>query len=154
MEDLKKIRTMINLAVYDKHYGEKDRKITSKYRRDYVYLRGLSMRIGVAIGFLTVCAMYYLHKLIVEEGDIFELITKSTIIRIGAVLLLVLVAYTIICSFMYKREYDDAERRLDIYEERLSRLNVNNGLRGKKLSVRGKENGRNTADKTEADTNL
>ena len=51
LEDLKKIRTMISLAVYDKHYGEKDRRITSKYRRDYVYLRGLGMRIGVAMGF-------------------------------------------------------------------------------------------------------
>ena len=70
MEDLKKIRTMISLAVYDKHYGERDRRITSKYRRDYIYLRGLGMRIGVALGFFVVYTLYCLYRLIIDEADI------------------------------------------------------------------------------------
>ncbi len=154
MEDLKRIKTMVSLAVYDKHYGDKDRKITSKYRRDYVYLRGLSMRIGVAIGFFIVCGMYYLYELIVKNADVFEMINKSTIIEIGAALLIVLILYTVVCSFTYKREYEQAQRRLDIYEERLKRLNVSGGLKGRKISVKGKDNGRVISDASKDDRNL
>ena len=145
---------MVSLAVYDKHYGDKDRKITSKYRRDYVYLRGLSMRIGVAIGFFIVCGMYYLYELIVKNADVFEMINKSTIIEIGAALLIVLILYTVVCSFTYKREYEQAQRRLDIYEERLKRLNVSGGLKGRKISVKGKDNGRVISDASKDDRNL
>lgn len=154
MEDLKRIKTMVSLAVYDKHYGEKDRKITSKYRRDYVYLRGLSMRIGVAMGFFIICGMYYLYELVIKNADIFEMISKNTIIEIGVALLAILIIYTFICSFTYKREYEEAQRRLDIYEERLKRLNVSGGLKGKKISVKGKENGRVISDSSKTDRDL
>ncbi len=154
LEDLKKVRTMISLAVYDKHYGEKDRRITSKYRRDYVYLRGLGMRIGVAMGFFVVCALYYLHRLIINETDIFSMISKRTLIEIGIVLVIVLAIYTVICSFKFKREYDEAETRLNIYEERLKKLNVNSGLKGKKISVRGKNDGHNTDSSAKADRDI
>lgn len=154
MEDLKRIKTMVSLAVYDKHYGEKDRKITSKYRRDYVYLRGLSMRIGVAMGFFIICGMYYLYELVIKNADIFEMISKNTIIEIGVALLAILIIYTFICSFTYKREYEEAQRRLDIYEERLKRLNVLGGLKGRKISVKGKENGRVISDSSKTDRDL
>ena len=154
MEDLKRIKTMVSLAVYDKHYGEKDRKITSKYRRDYVYLRGLSMRIGVAMGFFIICGMYYLYELVIKNADIFEMISKNTIIEIGVALLAILIIYTFICSFTYKREYEEAQGRLDIYEERLKRLNVSGGLKGKKISVKGKENGRVISDSSKTDRDL
>lgn len=144
MEDLKKIRTMISLAVYDKHYGERDRRITSKYRRDYIYLRGLGMRIGVALGFFVVYVLYCLYRLIIDETDIFSMISKKTLIEAGAMLLVVLIIYTVICSFKFKEEYDEAEIRLNIYEERLKKMNVNSGLKGKKISVRGTRNGNNT----------
>lgn len=144
MEDLKKIRTMISLAVYDKHYGERDRRITSKYRRDYIYFRGLGMRIGVALGFFVVYALYCLYRLIIDEADIFSMISKKTLIEAGAILLVVLIIYTVICSFKFKEEYDEAEIRLNIYEERLKKMNVNSGLKGKKISVRGTGNGNNT----------
>lgn len=144
MEDLKKIRTMISLAVYDKHYGERDRRITSKYRRDYIYLRGLGMRIGVALGFFVVYVLYCLYRLIIDEADIFSMISKKTLIEAGAMLLVVLIIYTVICSFKFKEEYDEAEIRLNIYEERLKKMNVNSGLKGKKISVRGTGNGNNT----------
>ena len=72
MEDLRKIRLMVSLAIYDKHYGEKDRKITSKYRRDYVYFKNLSMRLGVVAGFAVICGIYYLYRLIIENDQNFS----------------------------------------------------------------------------------
>jgi len=131
LEDLNKIRTMIGLAIYDKKYGKQDRKILSKYRHDYIYLRGLNMRIGVALGVLIIYALYYFYLLITKEGDIFYLINKSTIISIGTTLLIVLAIYTLLCFFKYRKEYNEARNRMDVYEERIERLNKNTAVRGK-----------------------
>lgn len=60
------------------------------------------------------------------------MISKKTLIEAGAILLVVLIIYTVICSFKFKEEYDEAEIRLNIYEERLKKMNVNSGLKGKK----------------------
>ncbi len=114
---------MVSLAIYDKHYGDKDRKITSKYKWDYIYLRGLNMRIGVVMGYIIVCAMYYLHKLIIQNADMFEIITKDTFKQILIRLVIVLIIYTVICSFKYRKEYKEAESRMALYEERLEKLN-------------------------------
>ena len=70
------------------------------------------------------------------------------------VLFIVLAVYTFICSFKFKREYDEAETRLNIYEERLKKLNVNSGLKGKKISVRGTGNGDNTDSSAKADRDI
>ena len=141
MEDLNKIRTMIGLAVYDKKYGKKDRKILSKYRHDYIYLRGLNMRIGVAIGVLIIYALYYFYQLFAMEGDIFFLIEKATVIRMGTVVFIVLAIYTVLCFFRFRREYHEAQDRMDIYEERLEKINGSS-----KTAVRGNDYGKSDDD--------
>jgi len=123
LEDLRKIRAMVNLAIYDKHEGDMDRKITSNYRRDYVYKRGLSMRIGVFVGCAIVVLLYYSYMLFVKSADVFQLIGEHTFIKIGIVVVAVLVIYTFLCSFGYRREYDYAEKRMHVYEKRISWLN-------------------------------
>lgn len=123
MEDLRKIRAMINLAIYDKHEGETDRKITSNYKRDYVFKRGLSMRFGVSLGCAIVVLIFYAYMLFVKNADVFQLISKTVFIKIGIGIIFVLIIYTIFCSLGYKREYELAEKRMEIYEKRLSWIN-------------------------------
>ena len=98
--------------------------------------------------------MYYIYELVIKNADVFDMISKNTIIEIGVALLAVLIIYTFICSFTYKREYEEAQRRLDIYEERLKRLNVSGGLKGRKISVKGKDNGRVISDSSKTDRDL
>ena len=169
MEDLRKIRLMVSLAIYDKHYGEKDRKITSKYRRDYVYFKNLSMRLGVVAGFAVICGIYYLYRLIIENEDVFLLISRAAFIKMGLALVALLVLYSVVCTIKYRREYDLAQKRMDIYEERIKKLNgqskVKRGQRrlnetangfdarreaSKKL-LKGNSHGRNNAHKNEVD---
>lgn len=123
LEDLRKVRAMINLAIYDKHEGETDRKITSNYKRDYVYKRGLSMRLGVFLGCIILVLIYYAYMLFVKDADVFQLIGEHIFIRMGIGIAAVLAIYTFFCSFSYRREYHYAEKRMDIYEKRISWIN-------------------------------
>ena len=123
MEDLKKIRIMTNLAIYDKHHGEEDRKITSHYRRDYVYKKNLSIRIGVLLGSLVLAMLYYGYKLFVAGTDIFVTFSKDEAIKIGIAVAIVLVIYTVIGTVINGARYSLAEERCLKYEKMLAKLN-------------------------------
>lgn len=126
MEDLKKIRIMTNLAIYDKQHGEEDRKITSHYRRDYVYKKNLSIRIGVLLGSMVLAMLYYGYKLFVAEADIFVTFSKDEAIKIGIVVAILLGIYTIIGTFINRARYSLAEERCLKYEKMLAKLNGKN----------------------------
>lgn len=126
MEDLKKIRIMTNLAIYDKHHGEEDRRITSHYRRDYVYKKNLSIRIGVLLGSAVLAMLYYGYKLFVAGTDIFATFTKEEAIKIGIVVAILLVIYTIIGTVVNRARYNLAEERCLKYEKMLAKLNGKN----------------------------
>lgn len=142
MEDLRKIRAMVNLAIYDKHDSEADRKITSSYKRDYVYKRGLSMRLGVLLGCVIVVMLYYSYMLFVKDADVFQLIGETAFLKIGIGIIVVLIIYTIFCSFGYRREYDYAEKRIKAYEKHISWIN---GQKTKHVS-KNHEKGEKTDD--------
>ncbi|MGE4214648.1 MAG: hypothetical protein AB7E42_07735 [Anaerotignaceae bacterium] len=126
LEDLKKIRIMTNLAIYDKHHGEEDRKITSHYRRDYVYKKNLGIRIGVILGSAVLAMLYYGYKLFVAETDIFVTFSKGEAIKIGIAVVILLVVYTIIGTVVNRARYSLAEERCLKYEKMLSKLNGKN----------------------------
>lgn len=123
MEDLKKVRIMTNLAIYDKHHGEEDRKITSHYRRDYVYKKNLGIRIGVFLGSAVLAMLYYGYKLFVAGTDIFATFSKAEAIKIGIAAAILLVIYTIIGTAVNRGRYNLAEERCVKYERMLSKLN-------------------------------
>lgn len=122
MESLQKVHTMIGMAIYDKHLGERDRKCLGMSRRDYVYRRNLGLRLGVGFGYFVLSGIYYGYLLFVKEADIFVLFSKRTLIEFLAGLLAVLVVYTIIGTVIHRREYDMAEHRNNIYERKLQKL--------------------------------
>lgn len=122
MENFKKVRLMANLAIYDKHFGEEDRKITSQYRRDYIYKKNLSLRLGIVVGVLLIVALYYSYKLFVANVDVFGLFNRAEFIRLGIMLLAILVIYTIIGTVVNGKRYDEAEERLELYEKMLNKL--------------------------------
>jgi len=126
LEDLKKIRIMTNLAIYDKHHGEDDRKITSHYRRDYVYKKNLGIRIGVFLGSAVLVMLYYGYKLFVEETDIFVIFNKNDAIKMGIAVFILLVVYTIIGTAVNRARYTLATERGEKYEKMLAKLNGKN----------------------------
>lgn len=109
---------MTLLAVYDKKYGKKDRKITSLYRPVYVYKRNLSMRIGVLAALLLIEALRLGCIMFSGESLFFSMMNREFIIAECIKILIVLVVYTLICTLRYRREFDDAEERLEEYDQR------------------------------------
>ena len=122
MEDLKKIRIMTNLAIYDKLHGEEDRKITSHYRRDYVYKKNLSIRIGVLLGCGVLVMLYYGYRLFVTGTDMFILFNRSEAIKIGIFAAILIVLYTILGTVINRARYALAEERCLKYEKMLAKL--------------------------------
>lgn len=114
---------MANLAIYDKNFGDEDRKITSLYLWDYIYRKNLSMRIGIIFGYLVVIGLYYSYKLFIKNADLFSLFTKSELIKMGIILLVLLAVYSVIGIFIHKKRYMEAETRMEIYEKMISKLN-------------------------------
>ena len=96
MEDLKKVRTMIHLAIYDKRYGEKDRRIVSHYRHGYVSKKNMSVRAGIILGFLIWECVKLLYYMMFMDS--------------------------VFSTVKYKRQYDTAQKRTDEYERRFDKL--------------------------------
>jgi len=113
---------MTKLAVYDKHYGKNDRKITSHYRHGYVYKKNLSMRMGVLLGMLIIIGMRFFYNMLLNEANFFSMLTKEFALKEAVKIVAVLVIYTVICTIKYRREFDAADHRMEDYEARLERL--------------------------------
>ena len=122
VEDLKKVRTMINLAIYDKQEGIKDREITSLFRRDYIYRKNLDIRLGVVLALILLIVIYYANQVFVKEVNIFELFGRDELVRIGTFSLIVLIIFSIIGTIVNGASYDAAEERYERYENILSKL--------------------------------
>ncbi|MBS4959924.1 MAG: hypothetical protein KHZ62_03775 [Clostridiales bacterium] len=125
MIDRNKIRTMAILAVYDKKFGSKDRKIENNYKGDYIYKNNCINRIGVTIGFFIIICFYVFHLLFFTEFDITTFDYRGFVEKCGIAWLLLLLIYTIIGHFVYGREYDLAEKRLKGYEILIRHLDKN-----------------------------
>lgn len=118
MQSYKNIRTMTKLAVYDKKHGKKDREITSHYRHSYVYKKSIGARLGVLLGIAILIGLNYLYSMMMYEDKFFSMLTTDYFISLAVKVAVVMIIYTIICAFKYRKEYDDAQERLDDYEQR------------------------------------
>ena len=119
MQSYKNIRTMTQLAIYDKHHGKKDRAITSHYRNAYVCRKNIRVRLGVILGIVIFLGIKYLYSMMLVEEEFFSMFTPQYITGLIFKILAVLAVYTVICTVKFRRDYDKAQDRLDEYEDRL-----------------------------------
>lgn len=127
MVDKRKIRIMTGLAVYDKHYGRKDRLIEGHYRRDYIYKKNCWTRICIVFGFCILLGFYAMDLIFVNEIDFFTFDFVMAAKKAGFLLLALLVFYSLIGRYLYGKEYDSAERRLTSYYALIEKLDILNG---------------------------
>lgn len=126
MIDQKKIRIMTALAIYDKHWGENDRKVDSYYRMDYIYKNNCWTRICICIGLCILFMFYGLHMVFVREIDFasinYTLLAEKWIF----IFIVVLIGYTALGTALSIKEYEKANRRLSNYHKLLDRLEILN----------------------------
>lgn len=120
--DEKKIRLMTRLAIYDKYEGKIDQKIHNYYQSDYVYVNNWWTRITVFIGSLILIGWYLFYQVFIKSVSIIEIDYKSFAIKAAIFLILNLLVYTLVSTYVYTRKYHQSQRRMKRYFQVLGEL--------------------------------
>ena len=115
MIDRRTVILLTKMAIYDKHHGEKDRRINGFFRSDFVYRRNMWARAAAAAGCLLVLAAYWLNQLVSGAADLLSVDWRKAGTDAGMWLLTVMVVYTLISTVLATVEYQSSQRRLERY---------------------------------------
>lgn len=132
-QDLEKIAVMTKLAVYEKKYGEKDRKISDYFRYDYIYWSNFQARLCAFIGCLIILGLYFAKLVFLEEMDIFVIDYYNEGIKAAKFIIFVLAAVTLFNSIGAAKKYTEAQKRIKTQLSLIKRLDKIN-LRQSSLS--------------------
>ena len=124
MIDKEKIVLLTRLAIYDKHMSESDKKINNYFLHDYIYARNLRTRFFAFIGSMIIILFYMMHRIIIEEIDIFALDYQKELTDIVIFIVIILVFYTIISSIQAAVTYKTSQKRIKAYLEVLKKAGM------------------------------
>lgn len=122
MVNMRKVRLMTKLAIYEKTEGKEDIKLGKYFRRDYVRLKVLHNIVAVTIGYLLVLAMviaYRMEYLIKEAVNLDYVGMGKTILGLY---IIVVTVYTMAAMVGYGLYYDYSRKKLAKYFRMLRRL--------------------------------
>jgi hypothetical protein len=107
-----KIRIMAKLAIYEKNYGEKDRKANMYFKHDYIYWSNFWTRLFVFIGCLILIGLYVLDMVFVKGEDIFSLNYYAEVYKVAVFIISMLLLYTVIGYFSASKKYRESQARI------------------------------------------
>ena len=117
-----KIKIMAKLAVYDKKYGESDRKANGLYYRDYVYRKNFFLRFFALIGTLMPVGLYLIMLLMNDTLDLLTFDYMGVLINVFLIIAAVMIFYTFIGTQIATQEYKEIKVRLKSYFGMLKEL--------------------------------
>lgn len=115
MVNMRKVRLMTKLAIYEKKEGKEDIKLGKYFRRDYVRLKILHNIVAVTIGYLLVLAMviaYQMEYLIKEAVNLDYIGIGKNILGIYIIIITV---YVMAAMVGYSLYYDYSRKKLAKY---------------------------------------
>ncbi len=122
--DEKKIILMTKLEMYNKKYGNEDRKRCRYFLEDYVYIKNLKTRICFTIVVLFFLAIGTMKRIVINF-----IIPESLEQFIGVYIepyimpwLIGIVVYTMVSSWVYSKKYRKSQKRLKAYRKILKEL--------------------------------
>jgi hypothetical protein len=118
----RKILLMTKLALYDKRYGEQDKRGNDYFRHDFIYKKNMWTRMCAFLGTLFILAVYWANKLLVEKVDLLEIDFRKEGVNAGIFVLAVLAFYTVIGTISAARQYGKMQERLKTYSKMLTAL--------------------------------
>ncbi|MBP3569547.1 MAG: hypothetical protein J6K04_10330 [Lachnospiraceae bacterium] len=122
MVNVRKVRLMTKLAVYEQKEGKEDIKLGKYFRRDYVRLKVLHNIVAVTLGYILVLAMiiaYRMEYLIKEAVNLDYIGMGKTIL---GVYIIVVTIYTMSAMVGYGLYYDYSRKKLAKYFRMLRKL--------------------------------
>lgn len=115
MVNMRKVRLMTKLAIYEKTEGKEDIRLGKYFRRDYVRLKILHNIVAVTIGYLLVLAMviaYQMEYLIKEAVNLDYIGIGKSILGIYIIIITVYVMAAMVGYGLY---YDYSRKKLAKY---------------------------------------
>ncbi|MDR1687362.1 MAG: hypothetical protein LBS21_01965 [Clostridiales bacterium] len=122
MIDKEKIILMTQLAVYDKHGAEADRRINDYFLHDFIYKNNMWTRFSVILGSIILYFFYMLHRIFNEGLDIMTLDYIAELKKMGLFILVIAAVYTVIGSIKSSYDYRQSQKKISEYSKRLSVL--------------------------------
>ncbi len=122
MVNMRKVRLMTKLAVYEQKEGKEDIKLGKYFRRDYVRLKILHNIVAVTLGYLLVLAMivaYRMEYLIKEAVTLDYVGIGKTVL---GVYIIVVTVYVMAAMVGYGLYYDYSRKKLAKYFRMLRKL--------------------------------
>ena len=122
MLNMKKVRLMTRLAIYEKREGREDIRLSKYYRTDYVRLNVLKTVVAVTVGYLLVLlmlGMYHSEYLIREAVN---LDYRSIGLRILGAYIAILTVYVCASLIGYTIYYNHCRKKLSKYFKMLKKL--------------------------------
>ena len=122
MVNMRKVRLMTKLAIYEKTEGKEDIKLGKYFRRDYVRLKVLHSIVWVTLGYLLVLAMVIAYQMeyLIREAVNLDYIGMGKIIL--GIYVIVITVYTMVAMVAYGLYYDYSRKKLAKYFRMLRRL--------------------------------
>lgn len=152
MANKEKIILMAKLAVYDKSHSEKDLKKLSYFRNDYVYRQNIGVRFCVLIGCLIVILLYVMHKIVIDNIDVFSgMDYQEELMGAAVFVVVVVVAYSLIGTIVYMADYQNAKKRQRRYIKMLDALDQLNHRETQRTAHHPNEAKLNSMHETSAD---
>ncbi|HHW66201.1 MAG: hypothetical protein PWP07_606 [Epulopiscium sp.] len=122
MIDEEKIKLMSKLAIYEKNHGNLDGKINGYFKSDYVYIQNWWTRLSVTIAGFLIIGLILFYKIFVEKVDLFSIDYKAYGMWLGGIIVVLLVVYSVLSSYVHEKRYKASEKRIRKYLQMLRQL--------------------------------
>ncbi|MBO5352247.1 MAG: hypothetical protein J6J42_13045 [Lachnospiraceae bacterium] len=122
MVNMRRVRLMTKLAIYEKKEGKEDIKLGKYFRRDYVRHKVLNNIVAVTTGYLLVLAMIIAYQMeyLIREAVNLDYIGIGKMIL--GVYIIVVTVYVMAAMVGYGLYYDYSRKKLAKYFRMLRRL--------------------------------
>lgn len=106
---------MTKLAIYDKKYGEQDKKANELYFKDYVYRKNFYARLLAFIGCIIVMLLYITYIILSDDLHNFLINYKQYALIMFIFIACVMIFYTFINTKIVTKDYKNIKNRLKSY---------------------------------------
>ncbi len=115
MVNMRKVRLMTKLAIYEKKEGKEDIRLGNFFRRDYVRLKNLQNIVIVTIGYLLILGMIgaYRMEYLIKEAVNLDYIGIGKLIL--GVYVIIITVYVMVALVGYGLYYDYSRKKLSKY---------------------------------------
>ena len=115
MVNMRKVRLMTKLAIYEKKEGKEDIHLGKFFRRDYVRLKNLQNIVTVTIGYLLILGMIgaYRMEYLISEAVNLDYIGIGKLVL--GVYVIIITIYVMVALVGYGLYYDYSRKKLSKY---------------------------------------